>query len=104
MHYPRQHHHYSKLSNSARTSLTYSEKASVLLATSVVFVSTGSPVPYFDYTSPAPRFLLIISLMLAMTTMLTSGSSLIRWLHADRQWTQDVSFILAILIAPADLI
>ncbi|KAG2028815.1 hypothetical protein BDR03DRAFT_1096385, partial [Suillus americanus] len=29
--------------------------ASVLLATSVVFVSTGSPVPYLDYTSPAPH-------------------------------------------------
>ncbi|KAG1815077.1 uncharacterized protein BJ212DRAFT_1588066, partial [Suillus subaureus] len=29
--------------------------ASVLLATSVVFISTGSPVPYLDYTSPAPH-------------------------------------------------
>ncbi|KAG1760207.1 hypothetical protein EDD22DRAFT_96224 [Suillus occidentalis] len=63
--------------------------ASVLLATSVVFVSTGSPVPYFDYTSPASHCLLFISLMLAMIAMLTSGSSMIRWLHADRQWTQE---------------
>ncbi|KAG2041039.1 hypothetical protein BDR03DRAFT_946834 [Suillus americanus] len=63
--------------------------ASVLLATSVVFVSTGSPVPYLDYTSPAPHCLLFISLMLAIIAMLTSGSSMMRWLHADRQWTQE---------------
>ncbi|KAG1849665.1 hypothetical protein DFJ58DRAFT_746593 [Suillus subalutaceus] len=54
--------------------------ASVLLATSVVFVSTGSPVPYLDYTSPAPHCLLFISLMFAMITILTSGSSM---------WTQE---------------
>ncbi|KAG1789504.1 uncharacterized protein HD556DRAFT_1397116 [Suillus plorans] len=58
--------------------------ASVLLAISGVFVSTGSPVSYFDYTSPVPYCLLFISLMLAMLAMLTSGSSMIRWLHADR--------------------
>ncbi|KAG2041038.1 hypothetical protein BDR03DRAFT_1089364 [Suillus americanus] len=63
--------------------------ASVLLATSVVFVSTGSPVPYLDYTSPAPHCLLFISLMFAMITILTSGSSMIRWLHTDRQWTRE---------------
>jgi uncharacterized membrane protein YidH (DUF202 family) len=63
--------------------------ASVLLATSCVFVSTDSPVAYFDYTSPAPHCLLFISLMLAMIAMLTSGSSMIRWLHTDRQWTQE---------------
>ncbi|KAG1900350.1 uncharacterized protein F5891DRAFT_1033731 [Suillus fuscotomentosus] len=27
--------------------------------------------------------------MLAMIAMLTSGSSMIRWLHADRHWTQE---------------
>ncbi|KAG2071434.1 hypothetical protein BDR04DRAFT_1154343 [Suillus decipiens] len=58
--------------------------ASVLLATNGVFVTTGSPVSYFDYTSPAPHCLPFISLMLAMIAMLTSGSSIIRWLHADR--------------------
>ncbi|KAG2085466.1 uncharacterized protein F5147DRAFT_782014 [Suillus discolor] len=63
--------------------------ASVLLAISGVFVSTGSPVSYFDYTSPVPYYLLFISLMLAMIAMLTSGSSMIRWLHADRHWTQE---------------
>ncbi|KAG1900346.1 uncharacterized protein F5891DRAFT_312150 [Suillus fuscotomentosus] len=63
--------------------------ATVLLATSVVFVSTASPVSYFDYTSPAPYCLLFISLMLAMMAILTSGSSMIRWLHTDRQWTQE---------------
>ncbi|KAG1849651.1 hypothetical protein DFJ58DRAFT_746583 [Suillus subalutaceus] len=62
--------------------------ASVILATSVVFVSTGSPVPYFDYTTPAPYCLLILSLMLAVIAMLTSGSGMIRWLHTDRHWTQ----------------
>ncbi|KAG1887693.1 hypothetical protein F4604DRAFT_1899968 [Suillus subluteus] len=63
---------------------------SILLATSVVFVSTGSPVPYFDYTLPAPHCLLFLSLMLAVIAMLTSGSSMIRWLHADRHWTQEL--------------
>ncbi|KAG2039162.1 hypothetical protein BDR03DRAFT_952067 [Suillus americanus] len=63
--------------------------ASVLLATSCVFISTGSPVSYFDYTSPAPHCLLFVSLMLAMIAMLTSGSSIIRWLHTDRHWTQE---------------
>ncbi|KAG1849645.1 Metallo-dependent phosphatase-like protein [Suillus subalutaceus] len=63
--------------------------ASVLLATSVVFVTTGSPVPYFDYTSPVPHCLLLISLMLAMIALLTSGSSMIRWVHTDRHWTQE---------------
>ncbi|KAG2737653.1 hypothetical protein P692DRAFT_20689527, partial [Suillus brevipes Sb2] len=57
--------------------------ASVLLAISGVFVSTGSPVPSFDYTSPAPHCLLFLSLMLAMIAMLTSGSSMIRWVHTD---------------------
>ncbi|KAG1889994.1 hypothetical protein F4604DRAFT_1707874 [Suillus subluteus] len=63
--------------------------AGVLLAISGVFVTTGSPVPYFDYTSPAPHCLLFISLMLAMIALLTSGSSLIRWLYTDRRWTQE---------------
>ncbi|KAG1763328.1 hypothetical protein EDD22DRAFT_887781 [Suillus occidentalis] len=35
--------------------------ASVLLAISGVFVSTGSPVPSFDYTSPAPHCLLFVA-------------------------------------------
>ncbi|KAG1900367.1 uncharacterized protein F5891DRAFT_1033786 [Suillus fuscotomentosus] len=30
-----------------------------------------------------------MSLMLAMIAMLISGSSMIRWLHTDRQWTQE---------------
>ncbi|KAG1731712.1 hypothetical protein EDB19DRAFT_2027213 [Suillus lakei] len=30
-----------------------------------------------------------MSLMLAMIAMLTSGLSMIRWLHADRHWTQE---------------
>ncbi|KAG2039169.1 hypothetical protein BDR03DRAFT_1090652, partial [Suillus americanus] len=51
--------------------------AGVLLAISGVFVTTGSPVSYFDYTSPAPHCLLFVSLMLAMIAMLTSGSSMI---------------------------
>ncbi|KAG2104431.1 uncharacterized protein F5147DRAFT_838367 [Suillus discolor] len=63
--------------------------ASVLLAISGVFVSTASPVSYFDYTSPVSYCLLFISLMLAMIAMLTSGSSMICWLHADRHWTQE---------------
>ncbi|KAG1731714.1 hypothetical protein EDB19DRAFT_2027215 [Suillus lakei] len=63
--------------------------ASVLLAISGVFVTTGSPVTYFNYTLPAPHCLLFMSLMLAMIAMLTSGSSMIRWLHTDRHWTQE---------------
>ncbi|KAG1751121.1 hypothetical protein EDB19DRAFT_1274890 [Suillus lakei] len=63
--------------------------ASLLLATSGVFVSTGSPVPYFDYSSPATYFLLFMSLMMAMIAMLTSGLNMIRWLHTDRQWTRE---------------
>ncbi|KAG1833995.1 hypothetical protein DFJ58DRAFT_750240 [Suillus subalutaceus] len=64
--------------------------ASVILALSGVFVTTGTPVSYFDYTSPAPHCLLFISLMLAMIALLTSGSSMICWLHTDRHWTQEV--------------
>ncbi|KAG1731697.1 hypothetical protein EDB19DRAFT_2041715 [Suillus lakei] len=63
--------------------------AGLLLATSGVFVTTGSPVTYFDYTLPAPYLLLLVSLMLAMIAMMTSGLSMIRWLHTDRQWTQE---------------
>ncbi|KAG1751123.1 hypothetical protein EDB19DRAFT_1675461 [Suillus lakei] len=51
--------------------------ASLLLATSGVFVST------------ATYFLLFMSLMMAMIAMLTSGLSMIRWLHTDRQWTRE---------------
>ncbi|KAG1730870.1 hypothetical protein EDB19DRAFT_1912716 [Suillus lakei] len=40
--------------------------ASILLAMSGVFVTTGSPVPYFDYTSSAPHCLLFTTLMFAM--------------------------------------
>lgn len=58
--------------------------ASVLLAISVTFVSTTSPVPYLDYSAPAPYRLLFMSLMLAMLAILTSGSSMMRWLHTDR--------------------
>ncbi|KAG2129447.1 hypothetical protein DEU56DRAFT_817165 [Suillus clintonianus] len=63
--------------------------ASLLLATSGVFVTTGSPVPYFDYSSPATYFLLFMSLMLAMIAILTSGFSMIRWLHTDRRWARE---------------
>ncbi|KAG2126897.1 uncharacterized protein EDB93DRAFT_1126840 [Suillus bovinus] len=63
--------------------------ASVLLAISGVFVSTASPVLYFDYTSPVSYCLLFISLMFAVLAMLTSGSSMIRWLHTDRHWTRE---------------
>ncbi|KAG1885183.1 hypothetical protein F4604DRAFT_1676576 [Suillus subluteus] len=63
--------------------------ASVILALSGIFVTTGSPVSYFDYSSPTPHCLLLISLMLAMTTLLTSGSSMIRWIHTDRDWTRE---------------
>jgi hypothetical protein len=37
-----------------------------------------------------------MSLMLAMIAMLISGLNMIRWLHTDRQWTQEVRVILAI--------
>ncbi|KAG2367188.1 hypothetical protein BDR07DRAFT_1458084 [Suillus spraguei] len=63
--------------------------SSVLLALSGVFVTTDSPVSYFDYTSPAPHCLLFTSLMLAMIAMFASASSMIRWLHTDRYWTQE---------------
>ncbi|KAG1859116.1 hypothetical protein C8R48DRAFT_258362 [Suillus tomentosus] len=80
--------------------------AIVLLATGGVFVSTASPVSYFNYTSPAPYFLLYISLMLATMAILTSGSSMIHWLHTDRHWTKEqlklggyfvISYLLSIL-------
>ncbi|KAG2367184.1 hypothetical protein BDR07DRAFT_1373010 [Suillus spraguei] len=79
---------------------------SVLLASSGVFVTTGSPVSYLDYTSPAPHCLLFVSLMLAIIAMLTSGSSMIRWLHTDRHWTREqlkpdgyfvISYLLSIV-------
>jgi hypothetical protein len=89
--------------SSSRRWHTTPTKASVLLAISGVFVSTGSPVSYFDYTSPIPYCLLIISLMLAMIAMLTSGSSMIRWLCTDRHWTQEVRVLLTIPIAPTNL-
>ncbi|KAG1815071.1 uncharacterized protein BJ212DRAFT_1359242 [Suillus subaureus] len=63
--------------------------AGVLLATSGVFVTTGSPVTYFDYSSPVSYFLLLVSFMLAMIAVLTSGSSMLRWIHTDRQQTQE---------------
>ncbi|KAG1835319.1 hypothetical protein F4604DRAFT_1855318 [Suillus subluteus] len=63
--------------------------AGLLLATSGVFVTTVSPAPYFDYTSPAPYFLLFMSLMMAIIAMLTSGLGMMRWLHADRQCTRE---------------
>ncbi|KAG1746031.1 uncharacterized protein EDB91DRAFT_1120303 [Suillus paluster] len=81
--------------------------AGLLLATSGVFVTTNSPVLYLDYTSPAPYFLLFISLMLAMIAMLISGLSMIRWLHTDRQWTREqlipggyflLSYLLSIIM------
>ncbi|KAG1822712.1 uncharacterized protein BJ212DRAFT_1585433 [Suillus subaureus] len=68
---------------------TVTAKAGLLLATSGVFVTTVSPAPYFDYTSPTPYLLLFISLMMAMIAMLTSGLGMMRWLHADRQCTQE---------------
>lgn len=75
----------------------------VLLAISGVFVTTGSPVPYFGYTSPAPYFLLFSSLMLAMIAMLTSSLSMIRWFHADQQWTQELTqggyFVVSYLLS-----
>ncbi|KAG2131765.1 hypothetical protein DEU56DRAFT_813176 [Suillus clintonianus] len=63
--------------------------ASLLLATSGIFVTTGSPVSYLAYNSPATYFLLFMSLMMAMIAMLTSGLNMIRWLQADRQWTRE---------------
>ncbi|KAG1731698.1 hypothetical protein EDB19DRAFT_1321918 [Suillus lakei] len=81
--------------------------AGILIATSGGFVkATGSPVTYLDYTLPAPYFLLFTSLMLAMIALLTSGLSMMRWLHTDRQWTQEqlkpggyfvVSYLLSIV-------
>jgi len=78
------------------------QKAGLLLATSGVFVTTVSPVPYFDYTSPAPYFLLFVSLMMAMIAMLTSGLSMMRWLYADRQGTQEVRVIFALPTTSTD--
>ncbi|KAG1741548.1 uncharacterized protein EDB91DRAFT_1131092 [Suillus paluster] len=63
--------------------------ASVLLATSVAFITTGSPVPFFDYTSPVPYLMLLMSLMLSMIAISTSGLSMIRWQHMDWQLTQE---------------
>jgi hypothetical protein len=51
-------------------------------------------VPYFDYSLPVTYFLLFMSLMLAMIAVMTSGLSMIRWLHADRQWTREVRVLL----------
>ncbi|KAG2101027.1 uncharacterized protein F5147DRAFT_776752 [Suillus discolor] len=62
---------------------------SVLLAISGVFISTGSPVSYFNYMSPVPYCLLFILLMLTMIAMLTSGLSMMHWLHADCCWIQE---------------
>ncbi|KAG1897107.1 uncharacterized protein F5891DRAFT_1192284 [Suillus fuscotomentosus] len=64
--------------------------ASVLLAISVAFVSTASPVPYLNYSTPTPYCLLFMSLMLAIIAILTSGSSMVRWLHTDRRWIQKI--------------
>jgi hypothetical protein len=83
--------------------LTFFNKAGILLTISGVFVTTGSPVPYFDYTSPASHGLLFMSLMFVTIALLTSGSSMIRWAHTDRHWTQEVRVIVAIPIAPTDL-
>ncbi|KAG2140855.1 hypothetical protein BD769DRAFT_122601 [Suillus cothurnatus] len=77
--------------------------AGILFTISSVFVTTGSPVPYFDYTSPAPHCLLFMSLMLAVIALLTSSSSIIRWVHTDRHWTQEVRVIVAIPTVLADL-
>jgi hypothetical protein len=63
--------------------------AGVLLAISGVFVTTGSPAPYFDYASPVPHCLIFLSFMLAIIALLTSSSNMIRWVHADRHWTQE---------------
>ncbi|KAG2138562.1 hypothetical protein DEU56DRAFT_338081 [Suillus clintonianus] len=80
--------------------------AGVLLAASGVFVSTGSPVTYFDYSLPASYFLLFTSFMLAMIAMMTSGLSMIRWLTTDRQRAQEqlklggyfvISYLLSIV-------
>lgn len=72
--YPDEYYHHSKCH---------------ILALSGVFVTTGSPVSYFDYTTPFPHCVLFISLMLAMIAMLTSVLSMMRWLHADRHWIQE---------------
>jgi hypothetical protein len=42
--------------------------------------------------------------MLAMIAMLISGLNMIRWLHTDRQWTQEVRVILAMSLTVADLV
>ncbi|KAG1788494.1 uncharacterized protein HD556DRAFT_1403817 [Suillus plorans] len=60
-----------------------------LLAISSVFVIIVFPASYFGYTPSVPYCLLFTSLMFAMFAMLTSGSSMIRWLHTDRHWTQE---------------
>jgi ABC-type thiamin/hydroxymethylpyrimidine transport system permease subunit len=65
--------------------------AGILLATSGVFITTNSPLTYFDYSLPAPYFLLFISFMLAMIAVLTSGSSMLCWIYTDRQQTQEVT-------------
>ncbi|KAG1849648.1 hypothetical protein DFJ58DRAFT_794668 [Suillus subalutaceus] len=62
--------------------------AGVILALTGVFVTTGSPVSYLDYTTPAPHCLLVTSLMLAMIALLTSGSSMMRWVNTNRHWAQ----------------
>jgi len=81
--------------------------AGILLATSGVFITTSSPLTYFDYSLPAPYFLLFISFMLAMIAVLTSGSSMLCWIYTDRQQTQEqlkpggyfvVSYLLSIVI------
>ncbi|KAG1797655.1 uncharacterized protein BJ212DRAFT_1405217 [Suillus subaureus] len=41
--------------------------------------------------------------MLAMIALLTSGSGMIRWIHTDRHWTQEVRIIVTTPIAPTDL-
>lgn len=57
-----------------------------------LFVTTGSPVTNFDYSSPAPYFfLLFISFMLAMIAILTSGSSMLRWIHTHPQQTREAA-------------
>ncbi|KAG1837736.1 hypothetical protein C8R48DRAFT_743216 [Suillus tomentosus] len=77
-----------------------------ILAISGVFVSTASPVSYFGYTSSIPYYPIFISLMFAIFAILTSGSSMIRWLHTDRHWTQEVSStsIFVMLIAYLNII
>jgi hypothetical protein len=40
--------------------------------------------------------------MFAIIAMLTSGSSMLRWIHTDRQWTREVSFVLTLPLTPTD--